>query len=418
MPHLEMDWNINACYKPYVNDERRIQILFGGSSSGKSKFVAQRLVMDLFKGGRNYLVARNTGRSHRESTYSEISKVINEWGLRSLFRVSKSDLSVICHNGYSALFRGLDDVEKVKSLSPPKGDLTDIWIEEATEVSYDSYKQLTKRLRGLTDGIAKRITFTFNPIRRTHWICKEFFAGFNDDDREYNDEGISILRTTHLDNRFLDPADRKALEDETNEYYYNVYTLGKWGVLGHLIFTNWKTQNLTGFRDALSSYHNGLDFGYTNDPTAFNRMSITGNKLYITHEMHEYGMSDKLIAETLKPVIQDEVLRCDPSAPRDIAELRGYGLNAISAKAGPGSVNWGIQFIQQHEVIIHHELQNTINEFQMYQWDKNKDGEVMNIPVDKNNHHIDNIRYALSGVSFLAKTPEGKFDRRAIGLRM
>ncbi|GAG04268.1 unnamed protein product, partial [marine sediment metagenome] len=246
------------------------------------------------------------------------------------------------HDGYQAIFCGLDDVEKIKSIRPVKGIITDIWIEEATETGYDDHKKLTKRLRGLSDK-PKRITFTFNPIFRTHWIFKEFFTEFTDQDTVYRDEKLSILKTTHTDNRFLEPEDRENLEDETNEYYYNVYTLGNWGVLGKLVFTNWRIEDITKIRDNFGSYYNGLDYGYTNDPSALARLAIKEKKLYFTHELYEYGMTNDLLAPAIQQIIGKEILRADPSAPKDTQELRGYGLNAISARGGKGSVNHGIQ---------------------------------------------------------------------------
>ena len=415
---IKNQWRINDAYIPYINDQTRIQIFFGGSSSGKSRFISQRLVHDLTNGERNYLVVRNTGKTHKTSTHNEIQKVINEWGYQKLFNVSKSELTITCKTGCQALFIGLDDVEKAKSITPAKGVITDIWVEEATETSEDDNRQLAKRLRGEAK-VAKRITFSFNPIMRTHWLFKTYFKNFLESDKDYRDPELAILKTTYKDNRFLAPDDSIALESETNEYYYNVYTLGMWGVLGHLIFTNWRIADLSklGIRENFDTYLNGLDFGYTNDPTAHARCVVKGKPLYITNEMYEYGLTNDMIAERLKLVIGQEPIRCDPSEPKSIQELRGYGLNAMAAQGGKGSVNHGIQFIQQHEVIIDRLCQNAINEFQLYQWERNKQGEVMNVPVDRNNHFIDALRYALSGISFMApKTNKGTFDRRILGL--
>jgi len=411
-------WRINDAFKPYVEDQTRTQIFFGGASSGKSHFLAQRAISDLLQGERNYLIIRNTANTHRTTTFNEMNSVISEWELWDYFKVNKSEMTITCPraNNRQALFAGLDDVQKIKGIKPANKDvITDIWIEEATETSEDDYRQLTKRLRGQSK-VPKRISFSFNPIMRTHWIHKEFFKSFHDTDMEYRDPELTILKTTYKDNRFLAPEDSYFLESEKNEYYYNVYTLGNWGVLGHLIFTNWRVENLTGLRDAFGTYYNGLDFGFTNDPTAFGRCAIKEKKLYITHEMYEYGLTNDVIAERIKPVIGNEPIRCDPSAPKDIQELRGYGLNSMAAWAGKGSVNHGIQFILQYEVIIHRDCQNAINEFQLYQWQKNKQGEVMNTPVDRNNHYIDQLRYALSGISFRPESEESKFDWNALGL--
>ena len=415
---LKSQWKINDIYIPYIDCPIRTQIFFGGAASGKSKFEAQRCVYDLAKGGRNYLIIRNTGNTHKASTHNEITKVIDEWKIKELFKIHQSELTITCRNGYQAIFAGLDDVQKIKSITPKKGVITDIWIEEATETGATDCRDLRKRLRGLTGGIPKRFTLTFNPIFKNHWIFEEFFFKFHDDDREYRDAELSILRTTHKDNRFLENDDRAELENEKNQYYRDVYTLGKWGVLGHLIFKNWRVENLAGFKDALGTYHNGLDFGYTNDPTALARCSIANDKkLYICREFYEYGLTNDLIADKAKPIIGKEIIRCDPAEPKSIAELRGHGINAVAARGGKGSVNQGIQFIQQHEIIIDRECQNAINEIQLYQWELDKAGNAINTPVGKRDHFIAALRYALSGISFPApRTQQGHFDRRLLGL--
>lgn len=416
---IKSQWRINPVYRPFIDDQTRTQILFGGSSSGKSRFIAQRLVYDLINGERNYLVVRNTGRTNRSTTFNEINTVISDWKLSKYFKINKSEMTITCMiaKNRQVFFMGLDDVEKLKGITPENdGVITDVWIEEATETSEDDCNQLRKRLRG-DSKVSKRMTYSFNPIMRSHWIFKRFFQNMHDSDKDYRDPDLAILRTTYKDNCFLAPDDIKDLENETNEYYRDVYTLGKWGVLGHLIFTNWHVEDMTGLRDAFGTYHNGLDFGFTNDPTALARCARKEKKLYITHEMYEFGMTNDLIAAGIKPIISNEAVRCDPSSPKDIAELRGYGINATAASGGKGSVNHGIQFIQQYEVIIDRTCQNAINEFQLYQWDKNKQGETMNQPIDKHNHFIDALRYALSGISFTqAAQKESHFERRYLGL--
>ena len=387
----------NEAYLPFLNDDTRIQIFFGGGSAGKSRFLAQRTVLNLLNGGRNYLGVRNTGVTLRSSMFNEINKVINAFNVRDLFKVNKSEMSFTCVNGYQALLKGLDDVEKIKSIIPAKGVITDIWIEEATETAEDDHKQLKRRLRGLAK-VAKRIMMSFNPILRNHWIFKQYFAGvFNDDDRLYQDDGILILRTTYKDNRFLEKEDIRELEEETDQYWYDVYTLGKWGVLGDVIFRNWKVESIDpDFRRTFDNYKNGLDFGYASDPAAFNRTHYdkTRKRIYIVDELHEFGLTNPVLAAMVKPLIGKERVVCDSAEPKSIQELKESGVNAVPAKKGKDSVNFGIQWLQQQEIIIDRSCQETVNEFQLYQWKKNRQGETMRVPIDKNDHHIDDLRYA------------------------
>jgi len=405
----------NKIYIKYFSDQTRIQIYYGGSSAGKTKWLAQRAVIDLLKNSRNYLIVRNTANTVKASVFNEIRKVITEWGMDKFFKPNKVDMTITCINGYQIYFRGLDDAEKLKGIVPLKGVITDIWIEEATEITYDSYKSLSKRLRGKSK-VKKRITLSFNPIMRSHWIFKLFFTKWVEGETTYKDEKLIILKTTYNDNTFLEQDDIDELENETDPYYKEVYTLGNWGVLGGLIFTNWRVEDLSGLMNSFDTYYNGLDFGYSNDPTAACRQAIKGKKLYILKEMiYDLGLTNNLIAAKLVPEIRKEIIRCD-NEPKSIAELRGYGIEALAAKKGPGSVNFGIQYLKQFEIIIDRKCQNAINEFQQYQWKKNKDGESINEPVDKNNHIIDQIRYALNDRIFEDVEEEEEYDVANYGI--
>jgi len=411
----------NSVYYPFLDDQTRIQIFFGGASSGKSIFtIGQRVLYDLLQGGRNYLCCRNTARTIRVSIFNELTKAITKYNLSSLFKINRSDMSVTCVNGYQALTTGLDDVEKVKSTTPEKGVLTDILIEEATEITQNDYKQLKLRLRGESGGLNKRITFVFNPIFKSHWIYKLFFQGWIDGKNIYRKNDLAILKTTYKDNNFLEPDDIKSLEDETDDYTYQVYTLGNWGVLGGIIFTNWIVKDLINdpIFKTFDIFHNGLDFGYSNDPTAYNRMyyHAASKHLYIINEWHETGVTNDKIAEALKPLLDGDTVVCDSAEPKSIAELNNYGISATGARKGKDSVIHGIQWLQQQKIVIDRQCQNTINEFEQYHWLKDKNGEDTNKPIDKYNHHIDGIRYACEELMLASETEVELIGETAVSL--
>lgn len=394
----------NPVYYPFLDDQTRTQIFFGGASAGKSIFaIGQRVVYDLLNGGRNYLCCRNTANTIRGSIFNELTKHITRYGLNALFKINKSDKIITCANGYQALTTGLDDVEKVKSITPEKGVVTDILIEEATECSQDDVGMLSKRLRGLTGGLKKRITLLFNPILKSHWIYKKYFGNWIDGKNLYRDKKLVILKTTYKDNKFLEEDDIEELEGEKDEYKYKVYTLGEWGILGGVIFTNWTVADILNSPKykTFDTFRNGLDFGYSNDPSAFNRMYYhrASRTLYIVGEWHKKGCTNDQIAAALRPIIGDEELVCDSSEPKSIAELNDHGINAIGAIKGKDSVNHGIQWLQQQTIIIDRTCQYTKNEFEQYHYTKDRFGEVTNKPVDKDNHHIDDIRYAMEEYS-------------------
>ena len=400
---------MNDAYAAHLTAKQPRQIFFGGSSSGKSfAILGQRAVRDVMTGKRNYLICRKVAGTIRRSAFNEIWKCITRMDLEGEFERNKSEM-IVTHKPTRCqiLFSGLDDVEKVKSITPEKGVITDIIVEEATETDYDDYKQLDKRLRGDTgDNTVKRITLLFNPILQDHWIYTEFFAGKWDDSKDYYcDEDLLILRTTYKDNRWLTPDDIRKLENETDKYYYDVYTLGKWGVLGNLIYTNWEIKDLGELYKATHHFHNGQDFGFFPDPAAFVRASYNRAKkeIYIFLEKGGTDMTNDMLAEVLKPVIRKEVLTCDSAEPKSIQELNNFGINAVPAVKGPDSLEFGIKWLQRQKIFIDPRCVNIILEFKKYKYQEDRNGRVLPKPVDRDNHYLDALRYALESVMLETK---------------
>lgn len=399
MTKVEIDPAVfNAVYVPHLRNMARTQIFYGGSASGKSVFLAQRCVMDVMTGGRNYLVTRQVGRTLRGSVFTEVCRVISDWGVGALFTINKSDMLITCQNGYQIIFAGLDDAEKLKSLVPAKGVITDIWVEEATETEKSTVKQLYKRQRGGSTGTPKRLTLSFNPILQTHWIYEEYFSKINltDKQTEYKSQNLSILKSWYIHNRFLTADDVHDLENEGDKYYRDVYTFGNWGVLGNVIFTNWRVEDLSGMLDQFTNRRNGLDFGFSSDPAALSRSHYDKKRktIYIFAELYELGLTNDVLADELKKICGADRIVCDSAEPKSIAELQQYDVNAAPAQKGKDSVNHGIQWLQQQTIIIDASCVNTKNEFMQYKWKEDAAGHAIRQPVDKNNHLIDGTRYA------------------------
>lgn len=398
--NLNIDRRIfNPIYLPYLfKDSPRTQVFFGGSSSGKSVFLAQRAVLDVAASGRNYLVVRNVQKTLRLSAFNEISKAISQFKLSRFFNINKSDMMITCANGYQILFAGLDDVEKIKSITPQKGVITDIWVEEATEAGREDVKQLSKRLRGLVSGgtIKKRLSMSFNPILQDHWICSDYFGQWQDDSQRFEDRNISILKTTYRDNKFLAPDDIYELENEPDKYFYDVYTLGNWGVLGQVIFKNWRVEDLSKMRRFFDRHKNGLDFGFGGHPAGLVHTHWDKNhkRIYVLDELYVYELTNDLLAEEVKKIVGRQPVVCDSAEPKSIRELRNFGVTAIGAKKGKDSVNFGIQWLQRQDIVVDVGCQNMINELRKYKWKEDKNGTVLPVPVDRDDHLIDSLRYA------------------------
>jgi phage terminase large subunit len=394
---------MNPAYAEHLTATQPTQIFFGGSSSGKSfGILGQRTVRDVLKGDRNYLICRKTGRTLRNSSFNEIKKCISRMDLEPYFSINKTDMVITCRpTGCQILFAGLDDVEKIKSITPAQGVLTDVVIEEATEADYDDYKQLNKRLRGGDESTVKRVTLLFNPILQDHWIFENFFAGTWDDSKDqYISKDLLIRRTTYKDNRWLTADDIAKLEGETDKYYYEVYTLGRWGVLGNLIFTNWEIRDLTEVAKATHQFYNGLDFGFFPDPAAFVRMGYNRAKkeVYIFTERGGTHMTNDVLAEEIKPIIRRELVTCDSAEPKSIQELNNFGITAVGAVKGSGSLEFGIKWLQRQKIIVDPSCRETILELKKYKYREDRNGKVLPEPVDRDCHYIDACRYALERI--------------------
>lgn len=231
MPTVKIDLTnlpdiTNEKYYSLYNNRDRYLVLYGGGSSGKSVFAAQKIIYRMLtEQGHRFLVVRKVGKTLRESCFALLRSTIAEWGMQELFNVNKSDLYISCVNGSEILFSGLDDVEKLKSIHR----VTSMWIEEASELTAEDFRQLDIRMRGKSKNY-KQIMLTFNPVSVTHWLKSELV--------DSSKESTTVIHSTYKDNKFLDREAIAVLEGfkDTDEYYYQVYCLGQWGVLGKTIF--------------------------------------------------------------------------------------------------------------------------------------------------------------------------------------
>ncbi len=238
----------NDVYLPFLDNTDRYLLFYGGGSSGKSYFIAQRYIYKLIQPKRcNLLVVRQTGDTNRKSTFPLLKQVISNGNLSAHFKINESDMRIKCKfTRNEVAFAGLDDVEKIKSITFENGELTDIWVEEATETQEKDINQLKVRLRG--GKSKKQMVLSFNPINIQHWIKKHFI----------DSKLATVCFSTYKDNKFLTDDDRKALEDlkHTDEYTYDVYCLGKWGIIGKTVF------DARAIQKRLDEIQNPLKVGY------------------------------------------------------------------------------------------------------------------------------------------------------------
>ena len=385
-------------YKEFWNSKKRYVVVKGSRASKKSKTTALWHIVKLIEYPlANVLVVRKTERTLRDSCYSDLKWAIQRLGLESYFSCTVSPLEITYKpTGQKILFRGMDDPLKLTSISVPQGYICFCWIEEAYEINKESdFDMLDESIRGeLPPGLFKRLTITFNPWSERHWLKKRFF------DKE--DDSVLALTTNYLCNEWLDESDKALFErmKANNPRRYQVAGLGNWGIVDGLIFENWKEEqfNIDDIKTNCESIF-GLDFGYTNDPTALfcGLLDKVNKKIYVFDEIYEKGLSNAAIYQRINDKgFSKELITADCAEPKSIDELRGLGLRRITAaKKGKDSIMNGIQFIQDYEIIIHPKCVNFLTEISNYTWDKDKFGNAINKPVDDFNHLMDAMRYAI-----------------------
>jgi phage terminase large subunit len=364
----------------------RYLVLFGGAGSGKSHFSVQRIVIKAIKGKRKILFIRKVAATLKDSIYDLVITTLRQFQLLDLCIINKTTYTVELPNGSIFLFKGLDSNEKMKSIT----DLTDIVVEEATELTYEDFLQLDLRLRH-PFAADQEIVLMFNPVSKANWCYKHWFVK--------PPPNAKINHSTYKNNRFLPQSNIDAIESMAiyNEAYYKVYALGEFASLDKLIFPNFTVAAIAS--DFLNKQKVcGSDFGFTNDATTgievyYDKDSRT---IYITDEFYGKAMTTQDIYQTIiQKGFNNYPIVGDSAEPRMIAELRQKGIQIVAAKKGKDSILHGITWLQGNHIVVDTKCIHIIEEFQNYTWQKDKStNEYLNTPIDEYNHCIDALRYA------------------------
>lgn len=384
-------------YKKFWNFKGRYNVIKGSRASKKSKTTALRWIYLMMKYDKsNLLVIRKTYRTLKDSCWTDLKWATRRLEVENLWSFKESPLeATYLPTGQKILFRGLDDPLKVTSITVDYGYLCWAWLEEAFEVNSEAdFDTLDESIRGeLPPNLWKQWVISFNPWNERHWLKKKFFDVSNPD--------ILAQTTNYTCNEWLDEADKRLFENMkiNNPRRYNVAGLGNWGITEGLVYDNVHID----YRFELTDMVNyktvcGMDFGYTNDPTAFfiGFLDEKNKALYIWDELYENGLTNRMIYDRLVSMgYGKESIVCDSAEPKSIAELRGYGLRAKAAVKGKDSISHGIQYIQGLTIYIHPRCVNFTTEIQNYTFDKDKFGNAINQPIDDFNHLMDAMRYAL-----------------------
>lgn len=383
-------------YKTFWNFKGRYRVVKGSRRSKKSKTMALWTIYNIMKyPNSNILVVRKTFRTLKDSCFTELKWAIKRLGVEQWWEAKESPLEMTYKpTGQKIYFRGLDDPLKITSIAVEVGVLSWMWIEEAYEITSEAdFDTLAESMLGdCPEGLFKQITLTFNPWNEKTWIKKRFF--------DVPSEDVLAMTTNYKCNEWLSKEDIKVFDEmkRRNPRRFSVAGLGEWGVTDGLIYENWKEQEfkLEELKNCKSAF--GLDFGYTNDPSAFfvGFLDLENKKLYVWDEFYEKGLSNKKIADLVTSMgYRKERITADSAEPKSIDELNTLGLRVSAAKKGKDSILNGVQWIQDLEIIIHPRCGNFLTEISNYTWDEDKFGNKLNKPIDDFNHLMDAMRYGL-----------------------
>ncbi len=406
---------VGTGYDDYWLCKKRYRVLKGGKGSKKSATTALNFIYRLMKyKNSNLMVIRQVMQTHRSSTFAQLKWAINKLGVDEKWRATLEPLELVyIPTGQKIMFRGFDDVLKLASTTVETGYLCWVWIEEAFEISDEAeFDKLDLSIpRGnVPPPLFKQTTLTFNPWSEKHWLKSRFF--------DKKDESTATYTTTYLDNEFLDKTDKLVFErmKKENPRRYAVAGMGEWGVTEGTIFERWQVKSFDKTKIGENVDQNGrivdnswkyrhifgLDYGYTNDPTAFIAAAVNPQDriCYIYDEHYQRKMLNCDIAKMIKEKgFAKERIFADSAEPKSNDDLRRMGLTRITAcKKGPDSIRAGIAQIQEYDIIVHPDCKNTIAELSSYCWQKNKREQTQNKPIDINNHLMDALRYAFEDI--------------------
>jgi len=417
----------NNAFIPYLQSNARIEIFYGGGGSGKSYFLAQRDILDILgKQENNVLVMSKVSASNHNTAFSDLIHVIDDWdkkyfnnNLSRYFRINHSQGAerILClKTGNEILFGGCKDdkeLEKIKGIRATNGPITKIRCEEMTNFNERDFHQLNGvRLRGETKS-RKRFTGSMNPILTSHWIKKRFidnqFEGtlFYEHDNSNKDElinnpNIVIFKTTHEDNKFYGEEERKELLKfkDIDKYYYDVYVLGNWGILGNIVFSNYVIEEFDYTEDDLDNVFTGMDYGYVH-ASCIERGGFRDGELYVFDEVYGKNWTNTDFIDNTKSYFGEDSsiyyspITADSAEPDRIEEWGRQGFNILPAKKGQGSLQYGIDYLCSiPKIHIHKDrCPNLARTIQTFKRREDKDGNAMQQFLEIDDDPIAALRY-------------------------
>lgn len=397
------------CYQPYITDySNRYNVYYGGRGSGKTRFVISKLLLKGLKEKRIILLMRKTTANCKFSVWKELKEAVERFKLESYFTFYESDYSAVCRlNGTIFKCMGLDIAEKIKGFS----EVSDVLLEEATEFTPEDVELIDGTVRSVLYRLPLQLYFCFNPISKQNYVFKKF--GF---DTGITPPNTFIKKTTYLDNPYLsqDYIERMEHMRITNPTRWQIEALGDFVTLDKLVFHNWRIEDFN-HAEKQGQLAIGIDFGFVNDLSTIVSSVVddVNKQIYVFKTWGATGKTNAELAQVITSLgLSKSVIIADSAEPKSIEEIKRLGVNKIKpAVKGPDSIMYGIQKLQNYELIVHPDCEGLITELENYTWQKDKlTGEYINRPVDAFNHYIDALRYSLQCVGTKLKA----FDKNLL----
>ncbi len=361
------DANLNAIERVVVNQ--------GGTSSGKTYSIMQVLfTLGISDAGSITTVVGQDVPNLKKGAYRDAKRIFDSSEvLRAWWPyVNEGERIIRCVNGSIIEFSSFKDAQDAKS-----GKRDYLFINEANGISYEIYWQLAIRTR-------KRVFIDYNPTAR-FWCHDEVIGRM----------GVRLVISDHRKNYFLSEEEHERIEGIDDDMLWKVYARGLTGKLEGVIFTEWDIV------DSLPPYYEwkgdwyGLDFGFTNDPSALEHVIEAHGDLWVDELIYSTGLTNPMIAEKAKgqEVTRDDEIVADCAEPKSIHELNGMGLWVTPSPKGADSIVSGLDILKRYRIHFTRRSVGIIDNVRNYSWAKDRDGNRINKPEDRNNHGIDAIRY-------------------------
>ena len=391
----------HSLYSAWKTNKYTRLVCKGGRGSAKSTNIALILVIDLMQYPVNTICFRKVGETLRKSVYEQIKWAIKFLGVEEYFEYKLSPLEIIYkERGNKFIFMGVDDPQKSKSIKEAQFPVARYWFEELAEFKNEDEVEtvLNSIFRGkLEKGLIYKGFFSYNPPKMKHnWVNKKYNYSFIENN-------VFVHHSTYLDNphiseEFIKEAEAVKAKDETK---YKLVYMGEPIGNGLVPFPNLEIREIQASEIAgLEKFRNGVDWGYGVDPLAFVRWGYDKKKgiIYALDEYYGVGLKNRNLANYILSKGYDELVMCDSAEPKSIDELKEYDISAWGAKKGAGSVEYGEKWLSDLEAIVidPKRTPNISREFEMIDYDTDREGNPLPRLCDSNNHTIDATRYAFS----------------------